>query len=114
MLSKKQLKEYRELRGLSYRDVANYCDISHVMIHHIECGERDLTEHAYKEIIKGINDAYQAKKRGTLIKGTKSNASEEKQTSSAAGEVKEKDVAINNDNKKVAKKVTTTRKQKVK
>ena len=71
MLSRKQLKEYRELRGLSLRDVSNYCDITHMMISMIENGERDLTERCYKEIVKGINGAYAAKKAGTLIKGTK-------------------------------------------
>ena len=68
MLSRKQLKEYRELRQLSLREVANHCDISHMMIQYIEQGERDLTERCYKEIIKGINAAYAEKKAGKVAK----------------------------------------------
>lgn len=62
MLSRKQLKEYRELRGLSYREVSNYCDVSHTCVSLIEKGERDLTKRCHDEIVKGINACYAAKK----------------------------------------------------
>lgn len=68
MLNARQLKEYRELRGLSTRDVAAYCNISQSLIVQIESGERNVTEYNHAEITKGINAAYLAKKRGTFKK----------------------------------------------
>lgn len=68
MVSAKKLKEYRELRGLSTRDVAAYCDISQPLIVQIENGEKSVTEYNYREIAKGINDAYKAKKNNTFQK----------------------------------------------
>lgn len=64
MLDVKSLKEYRLLRGLSLRDVARYCDVSFQMISAVETGLYGLTESTYKEIVKGINRASQAKARG--------------------------------------------------
>lgn len=66
MLNAQDLKEYRLLKGLSQRDVAMYCDLSHNLIGDIELGQRNLTENNYQEIIKGINTAVQAKARGTF------------------------------------------------
>lgn len=66
MLNVKSLKEYRLLRGLSLRDVARYCDVSFQMISAVETGLYGLTESTYKEIVKGINRASQAKARGTF------------------------------------------------
>ena len=66
MLRPSDLKEYRLLRGLSQRDVAMYCDLSHNLIGDIELGQRNLTEYNYQEIVKGINAASQAKARGTF------------------------------------------------
>lgn len=66
MLSPKDLKEYRTRRGLSQRDVAMYCELSHNLIGDIELGQRNLTEYNYREIVKGINAATQAKARGTF------------------------------------------------
>lgn len=66
MLNRQQIKDYRILRGLSTRDVARFCEISQPLIVQIEKGERNLTEYNYREIINGINEAYLAKKNGTL------------------------------------------------
>lgn len=60
MLSAKELKDYRLLRNLSLRDVARYCNVSAQMIGSIERYEYTLTEKTYREIVKGINAAYQA------------------------------------------------------
>lgn len=73
MLNKQQLKDYRKLRGLSTRDVAMYCEISQPLIVQIENGERQLTEYNHKQIINGINAAYEAKKNGTFIKPPRVN-----------------------------------------
>lgn len=54
------------LRGLSYRELSNYCDVSHTMISEIEKGNRGLTKETHDEIVKGINLAYDAKLKGTL------------------------------------------------
>ena len=66
MLNAQDLKEYRLLKGLSQRDVAMYCDVTSQLIGDVERGEKNLTEHNYQEIIKGINTAVQAKARGTF------------------------------------------------
>lgn len=66
MLRPNDLKEYRLMRGLSQRDVAMYCDLSHNLIGDIELGQRNLTEYNYQEFVKGINAASQAKARGTF------------------------------------------------
>ena len=66
MLNALELKEYRLLSGLSQRDVAMYCDVSHRLIGEVENRERNLTEYNYQEIIKGINRARQAKANGTF------------------------------------------------
>ncbi len=68
MLNKQQLKEYRELRQLTTRDVAAYCDISQPLIVQVENGTKHVTKYNHDEIIKGINAAYQAKKNGTFVK----------------------------------------------
>lgn len=66
MLSAKELKDYRLLRNLSLRDVARYCNVSAQMIGSIERYEYTLTENTYREIVKGINAAYQAMVNGTF------------------------------------------------
>ena len=66
MLNRQELKSYRDLRGLSLHDVEKYCNLSRTMISMFEKGERNLTEESYRELVKGINKAYQAKKDGTL------------------------------------------------
>lgn len=66
MLNKDDIRQYRMLRGLSYREVSNYCDVSHTMISEIEKGNRGFTLETHNEIVKGINLAYDAKCKGTL------------------------------------------------
>lgn len=73
MLNRQQLKEYRELRGLSTRDVAAYCDISQPLIVQVENGTKDITEYNHNEITRGINAAYIAKKKGIFIKPPRVN-----------------------------------------
>lgn len=94
MLNRRQLRDYRELRGLSYRDVAKYCDISHVMISYIENGERDLTERVYREIVAGINAAYQAKKNGKLLKWQKPKDEKSTEEDAKQEEIKPKKATI--------------------
>lgn len=66
MLNKDDIRQYRMLRGLSYREVSNYCNVTHTLISQIEKGERGLTLETHNEIINGINLAYDAKCKGTL------------------------------------------------
>ncbi len=66
MLNKDDLRQYRMLRDLSYREVSNYCNVSHTLISQIEKGERGLTLETHNEIVSGINLAYDAKCKGTL------------------------------------------------
>ncbi len=66
MLNKDDIRQYRMLRGLSYREVSSYCNISHTLISQIEKGERSLTKESHDEIVNGINLAYDAKCKGTL------------------------------------------------
>lgn len=72
MLNRLDLQEFRMLRGLSYREVSNYCNVSHTIISEIEKGRKGLTKDTHDEIVKGINSAYKAKLEGTLkAKNTK-------------------------------------------
>lgn len=66
MLNKDDLRQFRLLRGLSYREVSNYCDVTHTMISEVEKGSRGLTKETHDQIVKGINIAYDAKLKGTL------------------------------------------------
>ena len=79
MLNRQDLEKFRIARGLSYREVANYCNISHTMIMDVEKGIRGLSKETHDEIVKGINIAYQAKMNGTLqAKNTKKVVEPEK------------------------------------
>ncbi len=60
MLNRQQLKKYRELRGLTTRKVAEYCEITQPMITQIETGAKHMTQRCHDEIIKGINEATKA------------------------------------------------------
>ncbi len=73
MLNRKQLKNYSELRCLSTRDVAAYCDISQPLIVQIENGDKAVTRYNHDEIVKGINTAFAAKQRGTFVKPPRVN-----------------------------------------
>lgn len=66
MLNKDDIRQYRMLRNLSYREISNYCNVSHTLISQIEKGERGLTLETHNEIVNGINAAYDAKCKGTL------------------------------------------------
>lgn len=68
MLNKQQIKEYRQMRGLSTRDVAAYCGVSQPLIVQVENGSKAITQFNHAEIMKGINAAYEALKKGILKK----------------------------------------------
>lgn len=84
MLNKDDLRQFRLLRGLSYREVSNYCDVTHTMVSDVEKGVRGLTKETHDQIVKGINLAYDAKLKGTLkaenTKKPKEKTEEEKDT----------------------------------
>ena len=61
MITPKEIREWRELKGLSLRDVAKFCEISPQLIGQVETGKKYLTDYNYAEIIKGINLAFAAK-----------------------------------------------------
>lgn len=69
MITPEEIREFRELRNLSLRDVAMYCKISPQLIGQIENRQKKLNHENYKEIINGINLAFAAKQRGELVKG---------------------------------------------
>ena len=105
MLNRHQLKEYRLLRGVSVRDVANYSDISPSLVTQVEKGDKIITEYNHKQIVDGINAAYSAKKNGTLVKGDNVKV---KETDSKPDSDKK---AVKEDTeKKQAKKKTTAKK----
>ena len=86
MLNRKQLKNYREMRGLSTRDVAAYCQISQPLIVQIENGNKEVTEYNHNEITKGINAAYAAKRTGTFVKPPRVNQPKSKKKSEVKAE----------------------------
>ena len=71
MLNRQDLEKFRIARGLSYREVANYCNISHTMIMDVEKGIRGLSKETHDEIVKGINLAYQAKNTKKVVEPEK-------------------------------------------
>lgn len=66
MLSGKELKDYRQLRNLSLRDIEPYCNVTIQLIQQVETGVKPVTEHNHQEIVNGINRAYFAKCSGTF------------------------------------------------
>lgn len=80
MLNREQLREYRILSGLSYGDVARYCDVSRQLIEQVESGDDNITEHNHDEIVKGINRAKQAIARGTFETDKKKQSTAKKKT----------------------------------
>lgn len=86
MLNRTQLKNYRELRGLSTRDVAAYCEISQPLIVQVENGKKDVTRYNHDEIVKGINDAYKAKQNGAFVKPPRVNQPKTKSRKKAVTE----------------------------
>lgn len=61
MITPQQIREIRELKGLSLREVAKFCDISPQLIGQCETGVKGLTDYNYEQIVKGINLAFAAK-----------------------------------------------------
>ena len=61
MITAKEIREFRELRGLSLRDVAKFCEVSPQLIGQVETSVKPITEYNYKQIIDGINKAFAAK-----------------------------------------------------
>lgn len=57
MLSGKEIREFREMRGLSLREVAESCELSAQLIGQVETSVKNVTNENHKEIIKGINIA---------------------------------------------------------
>ncbi len=86
MLNRTQLKDYRELRGLSTRDVAAYCEISQPLIVQVENGEKDVTKYNHDEIVKGINNAYKAKRNGSFVRPPRVNQPKTKSRKKAVAE----------------------------
>ena len=68
MITGKQLREIREYRELSLRDVAKFCDVSPQLIGQIEQGKKYFTENNYQQIIDAMNVAFAEKQAGRLIK----------------------------------------------
>lgn len=61
MITPKQIREIREFKGLSLREVAKYCDITPQLIGQVETEVKNITHENYKQIISGINKAFAAK-----------------------------------------------------
>ena len=68
MITGKEFREIRELKDLSLRDVAKFCDISPQLIGQIETEQKAFTENNYKQIILAMNLATVAKANGELDK----------------------------------------------
>lgn len=86
MLNRQQIKEYRQLRGLTTRDVAAYCEISQPLIVQVENGTKDVTKYNHDEILKGINAAFAAKRTGVFIKPPHVNKPKSKKKDKAGSE----------------------------
>jgi transcriptional regulator with XRE-family HTH domain len=68
VITGKEFKEIRELKELSLRDVAKFCEVSPQLIGQIEQGKKYFTENNYKQIIDAMNLATVAKANGELEK----------------------------------------------
>ena len=75
MLSGKEIREFREMRGLSLREVAECCELSAQLIGQVETGVKNVTAENHKEIVKGINVAT-VKKADKPKKAFENNADE--------------------------------------
>ena len=73
VITGKQFKEIREYKGLSLRDVAQFCDVSPQLIGQIEQGKKYFTENNYQQIIDAMNLATVAKANGKLKKQMNKN-----------------------------------------
>ena len=68
MITGNEFKQIRELKGLSLRDIAKFCDVSAQLIGMIENNKRNFTDDTYKQIITAMNLATAAKANGELDK----------------------------------------------
>ena len=68
MITGKEFKEIRNLKGLSLRDVAKFCDVSAQLIGQIENDQKAFTENNYKQIINALNLATIAKTDSKISK----------------------------------------------
>ena len=110
MLNKDDIKQYRMLRGLSYREVSNYCNVTHTLISQIEKGERGLTLETHNEIVNGINLAYDAKCKGTLkAENTRKPKTEKPEEIGSETQTKEQE-EVKSETQTKPKKTTRTRK----
>lgn len=68
LITGQEFREIRELKELSLRDLAKFCDVSPQFIGQIEQGKKHFTKSNYKQIIDAMNLATVAKARGELEK----------------------------------------------
>lgn len=68
MITPQEIREIRQFKGLSLRDVAKYCNVSAQFIGQIENEQKALNQSNYTEIINGINLAYADLVSGKLVK----------------------------------------------
>ena len=68
MLSGKEIREFREMRGLSLREVSESCELSAQLIGQVETNVKNVTPENHKEIIKGINVATVKKTEKAIAK----------------------------------------------
>lgn len=54
MITGKEFKEIRNLKGLSLRDIAKCCNVSAQLIGQIENDQKAFTENNYKQIIDAL------------------------------------------------------------
>lgn len=55
MLTGREIRAFRELRGLSLRQVAKFCTVSPQFIGQAETEQKPLAYDTYKDIIQAIN-----------------------------------------------------------
>lgn len=66
MITGKEFKEIRELKGLSLRDIAKFCEVSPQLIGQIENDKKAFTTNNYKQIIDALNLAFADKQKSDL------------------------------------------------
>lgn len=70
MLTANQIRDYRDRKGLSLRDVAPFTGYSFQYLGDLETGREFLNDENYKKFMDGINKAATAKANGELEKKT--------------------------------------------
>jgi Helix-turn-helix. len=66
MLTGREIRAFRELRGLSLRQVAKFCTVSPQFIGQVETEQKPLAYDTYKDIISAINKATVERDNGTI------------------------------------------------